>query len=261
MAHWYLELLQWLRTHFPGTNYGSAIDFSTAIGDLVALKWLYELRYIRRSMEIPLTAHHEHLIQEFFDDFTRTHRMHLLENGCWIQHHTMVISILCSGCMKMIVEIIRLTHWTELLVNCNVNVVLYLLGTEMKDFQVIRAQLSMLKSSFMIRPELVRICSGRLARVAIREDLIEILEWVKQFGFELRSTALIIDTVLRNDVTLLQWFYQNRYKVWEPEFHTFPIKHSQLDAVHWFLNHGCTIKPLNLSDLQSNDENVMISRQ
>ncbi|OWY98845.1 hypothetical protein PHMEG_00030279, partial [Phytophthora megakarya] len=114
-----------------------------------------------------------------------------------------------------------------------------------------RVQLNRLQSLFETQPSHIRVCLSCLAEFAANKKLIAILDWVKQFGLELRSSAPIRRAVSGGNLELLNWFDRNGYKVCDPDLLELAIDYNNLDTAHWLLKHGYTINPIALDELWS----------
>ncbi|GMF26107.1 unnamed protein product [Phytophthora fragariaefolia] len=107
-------------------------------------------------------------------------------------------------------------------------------------------QLKLLQTVFEQRPAFVRGCLRCLAEIVCTRGNVAILDWVSQFGIELRSTAPIRDAIGRGDVELLRCFYRNGLEATDPDLLELAIQKDQLEAVRWLSEHGHPVNSLGL---------------
>ncbi|EGZ13844.1 hypothetical protein PHYSODRAFT_303235 [Phytophthora sojae] len=105
----------------------------------------------------------------------------------------------------------------------------------------------MLQTVFELRPYFLHDCLRCLAKIACSVGNTAILDWVSQFGIELRSTQPIREAVSRGDVKLLQWFFENEFEVTNPKLLELAVQGSQLEVVRWLSTHGYTVNSLALT--------------
>ncbi|EGZ13841.1 hypothetical protein PHYSODRAFT_303233 [Phytophthora sojae] len=121
-------------------------------------------------------------------------------------------------------------------------------------------QLTMLQTVFEQRPDFVRGCLGCLAWTAFSRGNIAVLDWVNQFGIELRSTVPIRDAVSRGGVKVLRWFSENGFEISDPDLLELAVKSGQLEAVRWLSEHGYGVNSLALANIAGKIRNVPILR-
>ncbi|EGZ13853.1 hypothetical protein PHYSODRAFT_303245 [Phytophthora sojae] len=118
----------------------------------------------------------------------------------------------------------------------------------------------MLQTVFRPRSRFVQGFLRCLAWIACSEGNIAILDWVHQFGVELRSTAPIGSAVGRGDVKLLQWFYENGFEVTGPGLLEPAAENGRLDAVRWLTEHGVAVHLLEVAKIAAKHKNVPVMR-
>ncbi|GMF20913.1 unnamed protein product [Phytophthora lilii] len=105
-------------------------------------------------------------------------------------------------------------------------------------------ELQRLKRVFEERPDFFRGCLRSLAEMACERGNLEILDWLIQFGLELRSTIPIRNAVRRGDLALVRWF--DRHDVWgvrvdNPGLLQQAAKYGYLDFARRLWEHGFQI--------------------
>ncbi|POM78160.1 Hypothetical protein PHPALM_4341 [Phytophthora palmivora] len=111
------------------------------------------------------------------------------------------------------------------------------------------AQRKMVQSVFKIRPSFVQGCLRCLAEIAVRTNNVEMLDWVNQFGLELRSTAPIRYAVRYNYMSLLKWFHRNGFMMNEPDLLELAVRHKSLGAARWLWTRGYEITSLKFAEI------------
>ncbi|OWY99972.1 LOW QUALITY PROTEIN: hypothetical protein PHMEG_00028937 [Phytophthora megakarya] len=280
-----LELLQWLNNHFAGSDFRNAMNAAASVGDLDVLKWLRENQYdsctykatlasVRNGhldvlkwlhthypyiflglwlMEVASKAGHLEIVQWLHENNIGPFSTRAMDYAAKHNHLDIVLYLLenrsegFSSSLMTIPGEIEVQCLFDSDANCNVT-------------HVHRAQVELLKSIFESRPSFVQGCLRCLAKIAFEEGLIEILDWVKQFGLELRSKAPIRAAASRGDVKLLQRFYENGFEVCELELLDLVITRNDLDTGHWFLRHGYSNPPIDLAELAPLKKDVPLLR-
>ncbi|OWY91612.1 hypothetical protein PHMEG_00039730 [Phytophthora megakarya] len=125
-----------------------------------------------------------------------------------------------------------------------------------KDMKVLCAQGNLLQSMFKARPSFVRRCLSCLAEIALRTSNIEILDWVNQFGLELRSAVPVRAAVCRGHVTLLQWFCRNGFEVSDPDLLKLAVENGHLDTARWLSKRGYEINSLDLVEMARRNDDI-----
>lgn len=90
-------------------------------------------------------------------------------------------------------------------------------------------------AAFKMRPKFVHHCLQYLAEVALSRSFLAILDWMKRFGLKLRSTARIRNAVTGGNLSLVKWFYQNRFEICEPGL---AVEYGYLTVAFWLSEGG-----------------------
>lgn len=107
-------------------------------------------------------------------------------------------------------------------------------------------QVKMLQTVFKHRHHFLKCCLSCLAGISCSRGNTEILDWVNQFGIELRSTEPVRDAVQRDDVKLLQWFSDNGFEMKDLKLLALAVGSSNLDTLRWLSKHGHAVDSLDL---------------
>ncbi|OWZ14288.1 hypothetical protein PHMEG_00012259 [Phytophthora megakarya] len=272
----HLEILQWINSHFEKANYLEAMLVASKNGDLEVLEWLHKHKltdFDSYALQFATQNGHVKVVQWFWvhyrDEFDAVQVLRDAAAG----GHLDIVRWLCDNnmvdCSRLsIVDAASFGH---------LDVVLYFLENRSEGFpsawvqhsrafevqcmfdpdsnphsnRVNRVQLNRLQSLFETRPSHIRGCLACLAQIAADNKLIAILDWVKQFGLKLRSSAPIHRAVYFGNWELLKWFDRNGYKVCDPDLLELAIIYNKLDTAHWLLKHGYAINPIDLDELWS----------
>ncbi|KAE9277217.1 hypothetical protein PR003_g28849 [Phytophthora rubi] len=229
----HLEVLKWLYTHYPNAfepGLYAVINRAAGNGHLKIVRWLHETRPDLRTtdaMDNAATSGH-------LDIF-----LYLLEHrtegiSAYTPYNAGFIEVMC--------------HFTS-----NVR----------RIGQSNRAtcdQLKMLQTVFEQRPAFLRRCLQRLAVIACKTGNVSLLDWVNQFGLELKSTEPIRDAVSRGYVKMLQFFFDHGFEITDPDLLEVAVKGGQLEIVRLLSEHGYAINSLELLKIRGKCMSVPMTR-
>ncbi|EGZ13918.1 hypothetical protein PHYSODRAFT_303276 [Phytophthora sojae] len=118
----------------------------------------------------------------------------------------------------------------------------------------------MLQKVFKQNQAFVRNCLRMLAETACNAGNVGILDWVNQFGIELRSTEHIENAVMHGDVKMLQWFFERGFEVRDPELLELAVESGQLEVARWLVEHRLAVISLELVTIAGDIENEAMMR-
>ncbi|KAE9020789.1 hypothetical protein PR001_g13508 [Phytophthora rubi] len=226
----HLEALKLLHTHYPTTFGPAAMDGAAGHGHLEIVRWLHENRPEGCThLTVNRAASKGHLDILLFLLEHRTERFP-------------------SRAMRDVQEIQVLCHF-----NSDIQ-------ASRRPNRATSYQLKMLQTLFEQRPAFVRYCLRRLARGACSRGNIALLDWVNQFGIELKSTEPIRDAVRRGDVKMLQWFFDNGFEITDPDLLEVAVEDDRLEVVRWLSEHGYPVNSLELVKIAGKYMNVPTMR-
>ncbi|KAE8965651.1 hypothetical protein PR001_g28662 [Phytophthora rubi] len=132
--------------------------------------------------------------------------------------------------------------------------------TESTNDPTQRSQLTELHSVFKLCPAFVEGCLRCVAEAAFDQGHIHILDWLRQFGMKLLSTAPIRRAASRGDLDVVKWSHRNYFEFCKRDLLQLAVRNGRMDVARWLSEHGYEINTPQMVVAAAETKNLTLVR-